>query len=281
MHPVHDRLRFDSMTPLETSAGDPPAVRYTRNLDRHWWGHNAQFGGYIEALAIAAFTEAINDPAMVPLSLSIHFLRPFQDGDVHIDVTVERHGRSMANAHARMYSHGKLAGQMIASFCVRRDYSEFVLATPPAEFAESIGPDEQPAPMQMGIATHEHFDFFPRIGPIGRAVVAGGAGEVGDLVGGWIRPRFDTPIDAYLLVMLQDMWLPVAYHHWPGPTVAVSVDITTQFRATLPSDQSASDGIFITLRTAASKGGFVDEDCQLWAADGTLLAQGRQVRYVH
>jgi len=271
MHPLHDRLGFDSVTELDGT----PTVRYTRHLDRYWWGHNAQFGGYVEALAIAAAGDAIGDPTMAPLTLSVHYLRPFQDGDLHIDVTVERHGRSMANAHARMYSHGKLAGQMIVSFAARREHLEFQLVTPPAEIAQPIGVDEQPTPMFMDIPTHRYFDFFPRIGGMSRT------DGVGETVGGWIRPRFETPIDESLLVMLQDIWLPVAYHHWKRPVVAVSIDITTQFRARLPIDQPASQGIFVLLRTAASAGGFVDEDSQLWSSTGEFLAQGRQFRYNH
>ncbi|HRB04978.1 MAG TPA: SAM-dependent methyltransferase [Ilumatobacteraceae bacterium] len=67
MHPLHDRLGFDSVTELDGT----PTVRYTRHLDRYWWGHNAQFGGYVEALAIAAAGDAIGDPTMAPLTLSV------------------------------------------------------------------------------------------------------------------------------------------------------------------------------------------------------------------
>jgi hypothetical protein len=83
------------------------------------------------------------------------------------------------------------------------------------------------------------------------------------------------------MVMLQDLWLPAAYHLWHEPTVAVSVDITSQFRALLPAPVPASHGVFVLLRTAGSLGGFVDEDCELWSSDGQLLAQGRQLRFVH
>jgi hypothetical protein len=78
------------------------------------------------------------------------------------------------------------------------------------------------------------------------------------------------------------VWLPAIYHHWREPAVAVSVDITTQFRAALPAEGAhASDGVFVLLRTAGSLGGLVDEDCEIWSAGGELLAQGRQMRFVH
>jgi hypothetical protein len=86
------------------------------------------------------------------------------------------------------------------------------------------------------------------------------------------------------MVVLADLWTPAAYEHWQQPAVAVSADVATQFRATLPlpaRDATARGPFFVELRTAGSIGRFVDEDCQIWSASGALLAQSRQLRYVH
>jgi len=42
-----------------------------------------------------------------------------------------------------------------------------------------------------------------------------------------------------------------------------------------------SGPVFVDLRTAGSIGGFVDEDVDIWSASGDLLAQSRQMRFVH
>lgn len=278
MRLLHDRLDFDSVEPSSTSG----PTTYVRDTDKTWWGHEAQFGGYVEALMLAAMqaevrrTAPADAPEMRPVTTSIHFFRPFVDGETRIETTIERRGRTMANAHARLFSGGKLAGQAVTTFGLRRDRAQFRLIQPPRELVDApIGADEASVQSGHGIPTHAHFDFFPRIG--GFSI----GSHDGSLVGGWVRPRFDTPVDEALLVMLQDLWLPAAYHHWTEVTVAVSVDITTQFRAALPYAGSAADGLFVTLHTAGSLGGFVDEDCEVWSASGELLIQGRQTRFVH
>jgi hypothetical protein len=281
MRLLHDRLEFDSIEPGPPDSSGATATTYVRVTDRTFWGHEAQFGGYVEALVLAAMHGELRrtDPASVemrPVTMGVQFFRPFVDGEFRVDVTLVRRGRTMANLHARVHSAGKLAGQAVAAFGTRREHAEFRLASPPREMVERpLGAEEPETPSTHGVPTHAHFQFFPRIGGF-----RPGTGD-GALVGGWVRPRFDTPIDESLLAMIQDLWLPAAYHRWREPTVAVSVDITTQFRAALPYAGSASDGIFVTLHTTGSLGGFVDEDCELWSASGDLLAQGRQTRFVH
>jgi hypothetical protein len=212
---------------------------------------------------------------MATASASTHFFRPFLDGPFRAEVTVERRGRTMANVHARLFSQDRLAGQAIATFARRRTPAEFRAIEPPAGLAHPIGPEEAPTDSTLPIPTHGLFAFHPRQGGFRM-------GSGGTEVGGWVRPRFDADVDESLVVMLQDLWLPAAYHHWTVPAVAVSVDITTQFRAELPApDLRADDGLYVTVRTAGSLGGMVDEDCEVWAPDGRLLLQGRQFRFVH
>jgi acyl-CoA thioesterase len=267
---LHDRLEL-----VATSPGV-----YEIETDRTWWGHDALFGGYVEALAIRAMRTALDVPAMAPVTTSVQFFRPFVDGPFRAEVEVVRTGRSMANVHARLHSGNKLAGQAVAAFGIRRPHAEFVAAVAPPAIADApLGAEEAEESSQLGIPTHAQFQFFPRVGTF-RMGNAGSPLPRAE-VGGWVRPRFATPVDEMLLVMLQDLWLPAAYHRWEQPSVAVSVDITTQFRAALPAPIAASGGVYVLLRTAGSVGGFVDEDCELWSPAGELLAQGRQLRFVH
>jgi acyl-CoA thioesterase len=268
---LHDRLE------LERTA---PGV-FECTTDQTWWGHDALFGGYVEALAIAAMRAELDEPSMAAASASVHFFRPFVDGPFRAEVTLERRGRTMANLHARLFSQDRLAGQAIGAFALRRPRAEYRALQPPPELAYGIGAEEPPATSALGIPTHTQFDFFPRLGGF-RMSSGGSVDSHGAAVGGWVRPRFETEIDDALVAMLQDLWLPATYHHWTEPAVAVSVDITTQFRGALPAaEQSAADGLFVLLRTAGSLGGLVDEDCEIWTPAGDLLAQGRQMRFVH
>jgi acyl-CoA thioesterase len=252
----------------ESSAGV-----FERTCDRTWWGHDALFGGYVEALALGAMTRALGHDAQRPQSMTMHFLRPFLDGPFRAETTIERTGRNMSNVTARLYSVGKLAGFAIASFGTRREFNEFTALTAPD--AQPVQPGEEPVVSPLGVPNHKHFDMYPRIGTFAR-----GGGDAH--VGGWVRGRALGPIDHAMIPVLADLWIPAAYHRWTQPTPAVSVDITTHFRAALPRDDVPPTSlVFVDLRTAGSIGGFVDEDVAIWSEAGELLAQSRQMRFVH
>jgi acyl-CoA thioesterase len=246
---------------------------FERTCDRTWWGHDALFGGYVEALALIAMTRALDNEAQAPQSMTMQFLRPFRDGRFRAETTVERTGRNMSNVSARLYSDGKLAGIAISSFGTRREFNEFVAVTAPAVTPVQDG--EEPVVSPLGVPNHQHFDMYPRIGTFAR-----GGGDAH--VGGWVRGRALGPIDHAMIPVLADLWIPAAYHRWRTPTPAVSVDITTHFRAALPHpDVTPTSVVFVDLRTAGSIGGFVDEDVEIWSESGVLLAQSRQMRFVH
>lgn len=248
---------------------------YERILDESYWGHEAQFGGFAHALVVAAMKSEIADPQYAPVSMSMHFIRPFLTGLFRCEVAVVRRGRNMANLRADVYSSGKLAGEAIATFGRRREVGSFLAAEPPPELASLVSVDEAPHDPGMGIPTHRHFDFWPRVG----SSIEHRAD--GNRVGGWVRMRDEPVLDELTLVMINDLWVPAAYHLWQVGHVAVSADITTQFRGALPAAVAPGEPVFVQLRTAASAGGFVDEDTEVWTAAGELLCQGRQMRFVH
>ena len=246
---------------------------FERICDKTWWGHGALFGGYVQALALKAMTQTLGNAEQLPQSMTMHFIRPFLDGLFRAEATVERAGRNMSNVSARVYSAGKLAGLALTSFGTWREFNEFRSLTPPD--VAPIQRDEAPVVTPLGVPTHEHFDMFPRIGTFAR-----GGGDAH--VGGWVVPRDLGPIDHLFIPVAADLWIPAAYHHWTEPSPAVSVDITTHFRSPLPrSDIPPTAAVFVDLRTAGSIGGFVDEDVNIWSESGVLLAQSRQMRFVH
>jgi acyl-CoA thioesterase len=246
---------------------------FERICDKTWWGHGALFGGYVQAIALSAMTRALDSREQAPQSMTIHFMRPFLDGQFRAETNVERAGRNMSNVSARLYSAGTLAGIALASFGVWREFNEFRSLSPPE--VSPLGADEAPVVTSLGVATHDHFDMHPRIGTFSR-----GGGDAH--VGGWVAPRDVGPIDHLAIPVLADLWIPAAYHRWSEPSPAVSVDITTHFRSPLPrEDVPPSSAVFVDLRTAGSIGGFVDEDVDIWTASGALLAQSRQMRFVH
>jgi acyl-CoA thioesterase len=253
---------------------------YERDTDRTWWGHEALFGGYAQSLGLAAITaevhraDAAGGAEKAPRSVTTHFLRPFADGPFRAEVTVERVGRAMANATARLFTRDKLCGLVVASLGISRPLAEFDELTMPV--FDPVGADDAPVPPGMGIPTHEHYDFFPRVG--GHAFAEKGEAHTG----GWLVPREPAPVDAYLMMVACDVWKPAAYRRFPDRTHAVSADITLHFRADLDAlAYPLGSPVLVELTAAASREGYADEDVTIWGPDGRLLAQTHQLRFVH
>ena len=62
------------------------------------------------------------------------------------------------------------------------------------------------------------------------------------------------------------------------PTSMPTVDLTVHIRASLPLvDPPDDDRVYAECNTLHVADGFAEEDCHIWSADGTLLAQSRQL----
>jgi hypothetical protein len=92
--------------------------------------------------------------------------------------------------------------------------------------------------------------------------------------GGWLGLIEERPIDALAIAVLADAWFPAPWPRLRALAPAPTIDLTVHFRAPLPLPDSLLLGRF---RTALVRDGFFDEDGELWAPDGTLVAQSRQL----
>jgi acyl-CoA thioesterase len=105
---------------------------------------------------------------------------------------------------------------------------------------------------------------------------------VGNLTGGearnlaWLRLDPPRPLDHLALTALSDGWMPAAFSKLGRPFGAPTVDLTIHFRAPVPSE----DWVLADYRSRFSAGGTWEEDGELWARDGTLLAQSRQLALI-
>ena len=105
---------------------------------------------------------------------------------------------------------------------------------------------------------------------------------VGPLVGDGARNlawlRLDPPrvLDHLALTTLSDGWMPAAFSKLGRPFGAPTVDLTIHFRAPVP----CGDWVLADYRSRFSAGGAWEEDGELWAVDGTLLAQSRQLALI-
>ena len=76
------------------------------------------------------------------------------------------------------------------------------------------------------------------------------------------------------VALLADAWFPAPWPRLRALAPAPTIDLTVHFRAPLP----IADGLLLgRFRSSLTRDGFFDEDGELWAPDGTLIAQSRQL----
>ena len=118
------------------------------------------------------------------------------------------------------------------------------------------------------------FDYRPAIGPV--PLRDAPAPEA--VTGGWLRLKEPRAPDAQLLAQYVDAWWPASFVRVAQPAAVPTIDLTVHFRA--PSVAAALDPaapVMVRFASRTAKDGFVEEDGEVWAPDGTLLATSRQL----
>jgi acyl-CoA thioesterase len=242
---------------------------YEGSVVGHWWTPRGPLGGYVMALMLRAMELAVADPRRMARSLTMHFLRPPAAGPVALQTTIERAGRSLSSVSGRLEQEGELMGIAIGAFSTPwesplLDDAEMPAVAPPdGRVTTRRGiPDAAPPPFL------DRMVFQRRFG----SELFSGADHAE--VGGWLGLREERPIDAAALAILCDAWFPAPWTRLRTLAPAPTVDLTIHFRAPLPVDDGLLLGRF---RTRLVRDGFFEEDGELWASDGTLVAQSRQL----
>jgi acyl-CoA thioesterase len=258
-------MSFDADLEL-TPAGDNA---WTGRISEDWWTPRGPLGGYVMALGLEAMEEAVGDPERMPRSATMHFLRSPEAGEIRISAAVEREGRSLTTVSARLEQDGKLIALALGAYS--RPWESPLLDDAPM-------PEVEPPDLSLPAATRpgppnpppflDRMDMQPRFG----AAPFSGADEA--VIGGWLGLREKRPIDAPTLAILTDAWFPAPWARLRALAPAPTIDLTIHFRAPLPIDGRLLLGRF---QSKLVREGFFEEDGELWARDGTLVAQSRQL----
>jgi acyl-CoA thioesterase len=245
-------------------AGEAGALRC--EIDPDWWVAVGPNGGYVAAILARALEAAAGARARPLRSLTVHYLRAPKAGPALVEVEVEREGRSISFVAARLEQEGRPCARAIAVLADPREGVELEQAHPPAVAA----PEELAAPRAAEQAPPfaRRFDIRPALGPRPFS----GAGEA--LTGGWLRLKRERPLDAALLVALCDAWIPAVFAATTEPLAVPTLELTVHLRARLPLP---SDWVLGRFTTRTARDGLLEEDGELWARDGRLLAQSRQL----
>jgi acyl-CoA thioesterase len=258
---------FDRATAVEP-AGEGV---YGAVVDTGWSAPLGPNGGYIAAILVRALEAEVADAERAPRSLTCHYLRPPAEGPCEVHVAVERQGRSLTSLSARLMQDGRPVVLALAAFAT--DFpSAADYATPPPTVAAppaviEVGEVHELAPpIAHRVATVQEFGPPP----------FSGADEA--LAGGWLRLVEPRAADAAAVALYADAWIPSPWSRLTVLAPAPTIDLTIHFRARLPlpgADPAAP--VLARFSSSASRDGFFEEDGALWAPDGTLLAQSRQL----
>jgi acyl-CoA thioesterase len=244
---------------------------FEAEISRDWWIVNGPNGGTLAAMIIRAFTEAVGDPERRPRSLTIHFTAAPKEGPIRITPEVERAGRSLTTVTARVEQGERLIALAIAAFSrSRKGAVDFAhLQMPDVPGPEEV--DQLPNPGELPPFV-DNWDFRRAFGE----PLWSGASEA--LAGGWVRPAGRQEWDYALVTQLSDVWFPAVFPMLAGPNPVPTVDLTIHFRAELPLPAlQREDFALVRFRTRLAAHGFIEEDGEIWAPDGTLIAQSRQL----
>jgi acyl-CoA thioesterase len=256
-----------------TPAGDGV---WAADISDQWAVPRGPNGGYIAALVLRAMEAEVADPGRAPRSLTLHYLRPpVPGGPAAIHVTVERAGRTLTSLSARLVQEDRTMVVALAAFA-----ADFPTVADYATAPPDVGPPPatlHTVPDGPGVPEiAKRTAMSPRFGP----VPLSGGDEA--LVGGWLRLAEPRVADAAALAFYCDAWLPSPFSRLTVPAPAPTIDLTIHFRTRLPHPGMAPDApVLARFSSSTSHGGFFEEDGEIWAPDGTLLAQSRQLALLY
>jgi acyl-CoA thioesterase len=268
-----------------TGFDDDIALRPAPGAENTWDGEIAPgwhtprgpLGGYVMAILMRGLELAVDDAERSARSITTHFLRSPSDGPVVVNATVERAGRSLTTVSGRLEQEGKLIALALAAYS--KAWESPLLSTAPMPDVEPPNPNHRPPPdvevEAEAIGGRENPPaFVERMSMQGRFGEPPFSGAERGEAGGWLGLRERRPLDAPAIAMIADAWYPAPWPMLTALAPAPTIDLTVHFRAPLPLPDSLLLGRFTSTLV---RDGFFEEDGQMWAPDGTLVAQSRQL----
>jgi acyl-CoA thioesterase len=243
---------------------------YAATIDRGWWIERGPNGGYLAAIVLRAILAEVDDPSRRPRSFTLHYLRPPVEGPCEVVVVTERAGRGLTTVSARLHQDGRDCIVSLAALGVDRPGP----ALDDQQAPVVPGPDEvsgRPEAPGIAIPIRDRYDVRPVIG--GTPFVPGPEA----LTGGWIRTADDDPVDEVVVAAITDAWPPAIFSRLEVPVGVPTVDLTIHFRQ---APSGAPGWSLVRFRTQVAAEGYLEEDGEVWSADGRLLAQSRQLAVV-
>lgn len=260
--------------------------RYRATLGHHWDLSPRPQGGIVTAFALRAAQAHLDQTDQRLRTCTAVFAGPVTAGELEIDVTVLRRGRSASQVSATLRNAGQAAGTtVVAVFGSRRRGPSFVeLARPAVDRPEACRSFRDPLPpgVALGLELGGPLPFWTRVE--GRSALGHAPWEVYEPsdaeAATWLR--FDVPplgldgaLDPLAVVALADrMPGSVRQRLGPGgdPWFAPSADLTVHV-----FEPARTGWLLAHDRARWADDGWASAESTLWAEDGTLVAYATQM----
>ena len=254
---------FDADTALTPVSGPHSQGRWTAHVPGTWFVESGPNGGFLAAVITRALGETTDRP---PRSLTVHYLSAPAEGEVEVRCTVQREGRATTSVSCSVVQNGETVALGIAA-CAhwREDQPEWQDITmpefPPPGDCEPFDTGHPKAPPFL-----RNYDFrWNGADPERRPAQ----------VAGWLRPADPRPADPVSIAAITDALFPPAFLRMQERIFVPTIDLTIHFRR--PAPEGPHPWVLGVFTSRVAAGGVVEEDGELWAEDGRLLAQSRQL----
>lgn len=256
---------FDAAIALRPAA----AGTYCGHTSEHYWNTISPFGGTTVATllqAMLAHPQRLGDP----LAMTVNFAGPIRQGEFTVEVALARAGRSTQHWRMEIRQAGDdwpvVTGTAV--FAVRREtWSDTEAKRPAAAGPDTLPRYDPPAKVPfLQMYDIRYADCDP---------LAAGDDSTTQC---WISDVPPRPIDFAAIAAYCDSFVPRLFVRKGAPRPISTVTLSINFHidgATLARQQGRH--AFGKARANAFNGGFYDQEGQLWAEDGTLLATTHQL----
>jgi acyl-CoA thioesterase len=244
---------------------------WSTTIDAGWCQGRGAYGGLLGAGILRALLADVGDKRRVPRTMTIHFSAPAAPGPLTLETRLERKGAAVATWSARALQDGGVVTLVSATFAAPRSN--------PLSYNDARAPVLPPWRDVPQLDAGDVAPVFTRLLEYWPALgypPYSGAPEA--RLGGYLRIPGAGKVDAPLAIALLDAWPPAAVTRLTDPRGAASVDMTVHFFEDLPLESAEADEphlVVVTSRQAG--GGYAEELCELFAPDGRLIAQARQL----
>jgi acyl-CoA thioesterase len=264
-------FELDTDTAVSPLLDGGPAGRYEGELVERWNVGIGMNGGYLAAFCLRAVLAESELPD--PLSMTIHYLSRPLPGRAEVHVTAMRVGRGHATYRFELVQDGEARASGLVLTGRLREPGPYDFAPDPPQ---GPGPEESSAVHRVA-ASAEPLALWGRLDTrIARAedifFLRSEPGEA--RTGGWTRLADGRPTDVLCVPLFLDCWPPAVFSRTmrPDEVGAPTLELTVHWRNRVPSGW-----LNARFHCRQLSGGYIDENGELWSADGVLVAESRQL----